>query len=60
METLTNSRIYLSLAHMGGSEQDFIKEAFDMNWVAPLGPNVDAFERVLCRTISVKDAMWSC
>ena len=40
-------RIYLSLAHMGGREQDFIKEAFDMHWVAPLGPNVDAFERSL-------------
>ena len=42
-----NQRIYLSLAHMGGSEQDFIKEAFDTNWVVPLGPNVDAFERSL-------------
>ena len=47
MGTLTNSRIYLSLAHMGGSEQAFIKEAFDRNWVAPLGHNVDAFERAL-------------
>ncbi|MCP9613018.1 DegT/DnrJ/EryC1/StrS family aminotransferase [Coprobacter tertius] len=40
-------RIYLSLAHMGGREQDFIKEAFDTNWVVPLGPNVDAFEKEL-------------
>lgn len=40
-------RIYLSLAHMGGHEQDFIKEAFDTNWVVPLGPNVDAFEKEL-------------
>lgn len=40
-------RIWLSLAHMGGSEQDFVKEAFDTNWVVPLGPNVDAFEREL-------------
>ena len=37
-------RIYLCLAHMSGKEQDFIKEAFDTNWVAPLGPNVNAFE----------------
>ena len=37
-------RIWLSLAHMSGREQDFIKEAFDTNWVVPLGPNVDAFE----------------
>lgn len=39
-----NKRIWLSLAHMGGREQEFIKEAFDTNWVVPLGPNVDAFE----------------
>lgn len=39
-----NKRIWLSLAHMGGTEQDFIKEAFDTNWVVPMGPNVDAFE----------------
>ena len=37
-------RIYLCLAHMSGKEQDFIKEAFDTNWVAPLGPNVNGFE----------------
>lgn len=42
-----NKRIYLSLAHMSGREQDFIKEAFDTNWVVPLGPNVDAFEKNL-------------
>jgi dTDP-4-amino-4,6-dideoxygalactose transaminase len=40
-------RIYLSLAHMGGQEQQFIKEAFDANWVVPLGPNVDGFEQDL-------------
>ncbi len=40
-------RIWLSLAHMGGKEQDFIQEAFDTNWVVPLGPNVDGFERHL-------------
>lgn len=42
-----NQRIWLSLAHMSGREQDFIKEAFDTNWVVPLGPNVDAFEGAL-------------
>lgn len=42
-----NSKIYLSLAHMSGREQDFIKEAFDTNWVVPLGPNVDNFEKDL-------------
>jgi len=40
-------KILLSLAHMSGFEQDFIKEAFDTNWVVPLGPNVDAFEEDL-------------
>ena len=34
-------RIYLCLAHMSGEEQKFIKEAFDTNWVVPLGPNVN-------------------
>lgn len=42
-----NKRITLSLAHMSGREQDFIKEAFDTNWVVPLGPNVNAFEKEL-------------
>ena len=42
-------RIYLCLAHMSenGMEQQYIKEAFDTNWVVPLGPNVDAFEKSL-------------
>lgn len=37
-------RIWLSLAHMSGKEQSFIKDAFDTNWVVPLGPNVNGFE----------------
>ena len=42
-------RIYLCLAHMSeaGLEQKYIKEAFDTNWVVPLGPNVNAFEEEL-------------
>ena len=43
---MTN-RIYLCLAHMSGKEQDFVKEAFDTNWVVPLGPNVNGFEEDL-------------
>lgn len=42
-----NNRIWLSLAHMGGHEQKFITEAFETNWVVPLGPNVDGFEEDL-------------
>lgn len=42
-----NKRIYLCLAHMSGKEQAFIQEAFDTNWVVPLGPNVNGFEEDL-------------
>lgn len=38
-------RIYLSPPYMGGGEMKYIKEAFDTNWIAPLGPNVNAFEK---------------
>lgn len=41
---MSQNRIYLCLAHMSGEEQKFIKEAFDTNWVVPLGPNVNGFE----------------
>lgn len=40
-----NSKIWLSSPHMGGTELNYIHEAFDTNWVAPLGPNVDNFEK---------------
>jgi dTDP-4-amino-4,6-dideoxygalactose transaminase len=42
-------RIYLSLAHLGGREQAFVQEAFDTNWIVPLGPNVDGFEKDLAQ-----------
>lgn len=42
-----SKRIYLCLAHMSGKEQQFIQEAFDTNWVVPLGPNVSGFEEDL-------------
>ncbi len=41
------SKIWLSSPHMGGNEQKFVQEAFDSNWVAPLGPNVTGFEQDL-------------
>lgn len=44
---MTNSKIWLSSPHMGGNEQKYVKEAFDTNWVAPLGPNVTGFEHDL-------------
>jgi len=44
---MTNSKIWLSSPHMGGNEQKYVQEAFDTNWVAPLGPNVTGFEQDL-------------
>lgn len=41
---MTQKRIYLCLAHMSGNEMKYIQEAFDTNWVVPLGPNVNGFE----------------
>ena len=41
------NKIWLSSPHMGGSEQKYVQEAFDTNWVAPLGPNVNEFENSL-------------
>ena len=46
-----DKRIYLCLAHMSGKEIGFIQEAFDTNWVVPLGPNVNAFEQDLERFV---------
>jgi pyridoxal phosphate-dependent aminotransferase EpsN len=51
------SRIYLSSPHMSGREWKYIKEAFDTNWIAPLGPNVDAFEKDIAEFIGVNGAV---
>ena len=50
-----NKRIYLCLAHMSGNEQKYIQEAFDTNWVVPLGPNVNGFEEDLKQFVSSCD-----
>lgn len=42
------SRIFLSPPHMGGYEEELVKEAFATNWIAPLGPQVEAFEKEMC------------
>jgi dTDP-4-amino-4,6-dideoxygalactose transaminase len=44
---MNNPKIWLSSPHMGGTEQQYIQEAFDANWVAPLGPNVNGLEQDL-------------
>lgn len=49
------NRIYLCLAHMSGKEMDFIKEAFDTNWVVPMGPNVNAFEEDLEKFVNHRE-----
>lgn len=51
-------RIYLSSPHMSdeGYEMDYIQEAFATNWIAPLGPNVDEFEKELAAKVGVKHA----
>ena len=43
----TKDKIWLSSPHMGGMEQSYVSEAFDTNWIAPLGPNVNAFEKAI-------------
>ena len=49
-------RIYLASPHMGGEEYKYINEAFDTNWVAPLGPNVTGFENEMCEYTGAKSA----
>ena len=53
---MDNKRIWLSSPHMGGHESDFVQEAFDTNWVAPLGPNVNGFEKDLTEYVGIKSA----
>jgi dTDP-4-amino-4,6-dideoxygalactose transaminase len=53
---MNKPKIWLSSPHMGGKEQEFVKEAFDTNWVAPLGPNVDGLEQDLVAYTNSKHA----
>jgi dTDP-4-amino-4,6-dideoxygalactose transaminase len=50
------SRLYLSPPHMSGGEQALIEDAFRSNWVAPLGPHVDALEEEFCKVVGVRHA----
>lgn len=56
VNTKVEKRIYLSSPHMSGHEQKYINEAFETNWIAPLGPNVDAFEKEIAAYTGVNDA----
>lgn len=51
-----DSQILLSTPHLGATERDFVEEAFRSNWVAPLGPNVDAFEQEMAELVGARHA----
>jgi len=53
---MSNLKIWLSSPHMGGNEMTYVQEAYDTNWVAPLGPNVNEFEKVLANYTGVGHA----
>ena len=53
---MANKKIYLASPTMHGDEQRFVQEAFDTNWIAPLGPNVDAFEKEMADYIGISHA----
>src|SRR5688572_33445909 len=56
VEPCQRKRIYLSSPHMGDLEQRYVAEAFATNWVAPVGPHVEAFEREFCAAVGAKHA----
>jgi len=49
-----DKRIYLSPPHMSGQEIKYIQEAFDTNWIAPIGPNISAFESEICEYTNMR------
>jgi len=53
---LANNRIYLSPPHLGGGERNLLTEAVDSNWIAPLGPHVDAFEKEMTEYLGIGHA----
>ena len=55
-EVNENKRIFLASPHMGNLEKEFIKEAFDTNWIAPLGPNVNSFEKEVAQYVGIDNA----
>jgi pyridoxal phosphate-dependent aminotransferase EpsN len=57
VDTPNKKRIYLSSPHMSGNEQKYINQAFETNWIAPLGPNVDAFEKEMATYVGVSEAV---
>jgi len=56
---MSNSKIWLSSPHMGGDEKKYVNEAFDTNWVAPLGPNVNGFEADISTFLTNQDEIYA-
>ncbi len=54
---MKNDRIYLSPPHMSGREIEYVQEAFESNYIAPLGPQVDAFEKEFCEKVGTRYAV---
>ena len=54
---MNHPRLYLSPPHMSGREMSYVQQAFDSNWIAPLGPNVDAFEQEFAEKVGAKHAL---
>ncbi|MEK3760024.1 DegT/DnrJ/EryC1/StrS family aminotransferase [Paenibacillus sp. FSL P4-0338] len=54
---MSNNRIFLSPPHMSGNEMKYIQEAFDSNWIAPLGTNVDKFEEEICDYVGMEHGL---
>lgn len=53
---MTKNKIWLSPPHMSGREMKYVEEAFQSNWIAPLGPHVDAFEKEICQYLNAPAA----
>lgn len=57
IRTSEKKKIFLSSPHMSGNEEKYIKDAFETNWVAPLGPNVEEFEKEIANYVGVNGAV---
>lgn len=55
-DSSTPKRVYLASPHIDGIEKEYVKDAFDTNWIAPLGPHVDGFEREIAGMVQVNAA----
>jgi len=51
---MKNKRLFLSPPHMGGEEIEFVRQAFESNYIAPLGPMVNAFEKEFAEYIGIE------